>query len=127
MADVTKEQVIDYLSGLSVMELSGLVEELEDKWGVSAEAAAPVMMAGAGAAGGAEAEEQTEFDVMLQSFGQQKIKVIKAAREITGLGLKDAKELVESAPTAIKEGLEKEEAEKIKEQLEEAGAEVELK
>ena len=127
MADVTKEQVVDFLSNMSVMELSGLVEELEDKWGVSAEAAAPVMMAGAAGAAGGEAEEQTEFDVMLQSFGQQKIKVIKAAREITGLGLKDAKELVESAPTAIKEGLEKEEAEKLKEQLEEAGAEVELK
>ncbi len=127
MADVTKEQVIDFLSDMSVMDLAGLVEELEDKWGVSAEAAAPVMMAGAAGAGGGEAEEQTEFDVMLTSFGQQKIKVIKAAREITGLGLKDAKELVESAPTAIKEGLEKEEAEKLKEQLEEAGGEVELK
>ena len=126
MADVTKEQVIDFLSDMSVMDLAGLVEELEDKWGVSAEAAAPVMMAGAAGAGGGEAEEQTEFDVMLTSFGQQKIKVIKAVREITGLGLKDAKELVESAPTAVKEGLEKEEAEKIKEQLEEAGAEVEL-
>ena len=125
MADVTKEQVIDFLSDMSVMDLSGLVEELEEKWGVSAEAAAPVMMAG-GAAGGGEAEEQTEFDVMLQSFGQQKIKVIKAAREITGLGLKDAKELVESAPTAIKEGIEKDEAEKLKEQLEEVGAEVEI-
>lgn len=126
MADVTKEQVIDFLSEMSVMDLSGLVEELEEKWGVSAEAAAPVMMAGA-AGGGAEAEEQTEFDVMLTSFGQQKIKVIKAAREITGLGLKDAKELVESAPTAIKEGLEKEEAEKLVEQLQDAGAEAELK
>ena len=125
MADVTKEQVVDFLSDMSVMDLAGLVEELEEKWGVSAEAAAPVMMAGP--AGGAEAEEQTEFDVMLTSFGQQKIKVIKAAREITGLGLKDAKELVESAPTAIKEGIEEDEANKLKEQLEEAGAEVEIK
>lgn len=126
MADVTKEQVVDFLSDLSVMELSDLVGELEEKWDVSADAAAPVMMAGAGAGEGGEEEEQTEFDVMLKSFGDQKIKVIKAAREITGLGLKDAKELVESAPTAIEEGLDKEEAEGLKEQLEEAGAEVEL-
>ncbi len=127
MADVNKEQVIDYLSDLSVMELSDLVEELEDKWGVSAEAAAPVMMAGGAAGGGGAEEEQTEFDVVLKSFGAQKIKVIKAAREITGLGLKDAKDLVESAPTPIKEGLDKDEAEDIKEKLEESGAEVELK
>ncbi len=126
MADVSKEQVIDYLSDLSVMELSELVDELEDKWGVSAEAAAPVMMAGGAAGAGGGEEEQTEFDVVLKSFGAQKIKVIKAAREITGLGLKDAKDLVESAPAPIKEGLDKDEAEEIKEKLEEAGAEVEL-
>ncbi len=126
MADVTKEQVVDFLSNMSVIELSDLVTELEEKWDVSAAAAAPVMMAGAAGAAGAAAEEQTEFDVVLKSFGQQKIKVIKAAREITGLGLKDAKELVESAPTKVKEGIEKEEAEKIKEQLEEVGAEVEI-
>lgn len=127
MADVTREQVIDFLSDMSVVELSDLVEELEDKWDVSAEAAGPVMMAGAAGAGGAEEEEQTAFDVVLESFGDQKIKVIKAVREITGLGLKDAKEKVEAAPTPIEEGLEKEEAEGLKEQLEDAGAEVELK
>lgn len=126
MADVTKDQVVEFLSNMSVMELSDLVTELEDKWDVSAAAAAPVMMAGPGGAGGGAEEEQTEFDVVLKSFGQQKIKVIKAAREITGLGLKDAKELVESAPTKVKEGIEKDEAEKLKEQLEEVGAEVEI-
>jgi large subunit ribosomal protein L7/L12 len=128
MADVTKEQVVDYLSGLSIMDLMALKEELEEKWGVDASAAvAAVPMAGAAAAGGAAAEEQTEFDVVLASFGDKKIQVIKAVREITGLGLKDAKELVEGAPKAIKEGIEKDEAEKIKGQLEEAGATVELK
>ncbi len=125
MADVSREDVIEFLSNMSVIDLSGLVEELEEKWGVSAAAAAPVMMAGP--AGAAAEEEQTEFDVVLESFGQQKIKVIKAVREITGLGLKDAKDLVESAPATIKEGLESEEAEKLKEQLEEVGATVEVK
>lgn len=126
MADVTREQVIDFLSEMSVMDLAGLVEELEEKWGVSAAAAAPVMMAGPAAAGAAEAE-QTEFDVILENFGGQKIKVIKAVRELTGLGLKDAKDLVESAPAPIKEGVDKDEAESIKEKLEEAGATVEIK
>lgn len=126
MADVTKEQVIEFLSGMSVMDLAGLVEELEDKWGVSAAAAAPVMMAGP-VAGGAVEEEKTDFDVVMTSFGQQKIKVIKAVREITGLGLKEAKEKVEGVPATIKEGLQEEEANKIKEQLEEVGATVELK
>ena len=127
MADVTKEEVIDYLSDLSVMELSDLVGELEDKWDVTAGGGAPVMMAGgAGGEAGGE-EEQTAFDVVLKGFGDQKIKVIKAVREITGLGLKDAKEKVESAPTTIEEGLEKDEAEGLKEQLEESGAEAELK
>ncbi len=127
MADVTKEQVVDFLSNLSVMELSELVTELEDKWGV--EASAAVAVAAGPAAGGAapEAEEQTEFDVMLTSFGDKKIQVIKAVREHTGLGLKDAKDLVESAPAAVKEAVDKEEAEKIKEALEGAGATVELK
>ncbi len=127
MADVSKEEVIDYLSELSVVELSDLVGELEDKWDVSADAAVAAMPAGGAAGGGAEEEEQTAFDVILESFGDQKIKVIKAVREITGLGLKDAKEKVESAPTPIEEGLEKEDAEDLQEQLEEAGAEVELK
>jgi large subunit ribosomal protein L7/L12 len=125
MADVTKEQVVDFLSNMSVMDLAGLVKELEEKWDVSAAAAMPVAMA-AGPAAAAE-EEQTEFDVILASFGDQKIKVIKAVRGMTGLGLKDAKDLVESAPSAIKEGVDKEEAEKVKAELEEAGATVELK
>ena len=126
MADVTKEQVIEFLSGMSVMDLAGLVEELEDKWGVTAAAAAPVMMMGAGAGAAAE-EEKTDFDVVMTSFGQQKIKVIKAVREITGLGLKEAKEKVEAVPATIKEGLEEEEANKLKEMLEDVGATVELK
>ncbi|MFW5968901.1 MAG: 50S ribosomal protein L7/L12 [Persicimonas sp.] len=127
MADVSKEDVVEYLSNLSVMELAELKDELEDKWGV--EASAAVAVAGAPGAGGGEeaAEEQTEFDVMLQSFGDKKIQVIKAVREHTGLGLKDAKELVESAPAAVKEAVDKEEAETVKEALEDAGAEVELK
>ncbi len=125
MADVTKEQVVDFLSNMSVMDLAGLVKELEEKWDVSAAAAMPVAMA-AGPAAAAE-EEQTEFDVILASFGDQRVKVIKAVRGMTGLGLKDAKDLVESAPSAIKEGVDKEEAEKVKAELEEAGATVELK
>ncbi|TXD43312.1 50S ribosomal protein L7/L12 [Lujinxingia vulgaris] len=126
MADVTKEQVVEFLSNMSVMDLAGLVEELEEKWGVSAAAAAPVMMA-AGPGGAEAAAEQTEFDVVLASFGDQKIKVIKAVRELTGLGLKDAKDLVEGAPSTVKEGVEKDEAEKVKAALEEVGATVELK
>lgn len=126
MADVTKEQVIEFLSGMTVMDLAGLVEELEDKWGVTAAAAAPVMMAGPGGGAAAE-EEKTDFDVVMTSFGQQKIKVIKAVREITGLGLKEAKEKVENVPATIKEGLDEAEANKLKEQLEDVGATVELK
>jgi large subunit ribosomal protein L7/L12 len=127
MADVTKEQVVDFLSNLSVMELSDLVGELEDKWGVEASAAVAVAAGPAGAGGEAAAEEQTEFDVVLESFGDKKIQVIKAVREHTGLGLKDAKDLVESAPAPIKEAVDKDEAEKVKEALEGAGATVELK
>ncbi|AWV91120.1 50S ribosomal protein L7/L12 [Bradymonas sediminis] len=126
MADVTKEQVVEFLSNLSVMEISDLVTELEDKWGVEASAAVAIA-AGPAAGPAAAAEEQTEFDVMLTSFGAKKIQVIKAVREITGLGLKDAKDLVEGAPAAIKEGVDKDEAEKMKESLEAAGASVELK
>jgi large subunit ribosomal protein L7/L12 len=126
MADVTKEQVVDFLSSMSVMEISELVTELEDEWGVEASAAVAVA-AGPAAGGGEEAEEQTAFDVMLTSFGDKKIQVIKAVRGHTGLGLKDAKDLVESAPTAVKEGVDKDEAETVKEALEEAGASVELK
>jgi large subunit ribosomal protein L7/L12 len=128
MADVTKQDVIDFIANMSVLELSELVKELEEKFGVSA--AAPVaMMAAAGPAGdaGAAVEEKTEFDVILTTAGDKKIAVIKEVRAITGLGLKEAKELVDSAPKAVKEGIAKEEAEKIKAQLEEAGAQVELK
>lgn len=127
MADVTKEQVVDYLSGLSIMDLMALKTELEDKWGVDASAAVAVAAGPAAAAGGAEAEEQTEFDVVLTSFGEKKIQVIKAVRELTGLGLKDAKDLVEAAPTNVKEAVDKDEADKMKETLEGAGASVEIK
>src|SRR5690625_3824807 len=123
----TKEEVLEAVSEMYVMDVVELVEMMEEKFGVSA--AAPVAVA-AGAAGGAEggaAEEQTEFDVVLTSFGDNKVAIIKAVRAITGLGLKEAKQAVESAPTPLKEGIEKEEAEKIKAELEEAGAQVELK
>lgn len=128
MAEVTKEDVIEFIANMSVLDLSELVKELEEKFGVSA-AAPMAMMAAAGPAGdaGAAAEEQTEFDVMLIAAGDKKIGVIKEVRAITGLGLKDAKALVDGAPKAVKEGVAKEEAEKIKAQLEEAGAQVELK
>ncbi|MGA1846788.1 50S ribosomal protein L7/L12 [Deferribacter abyssi] len=126
---ITKEQVIEFIENMSVLELAEFVKELEEKFGVSA--AAPVaMVAGApGAAGGAEsgAEEKTEFDVILQSAGDKKVQVIKVVREITGLGLKEAKALVDGAPKAVKEGIAKEEAEQIKTKLEEAGATVEIK
>jgi large subunit ribosomal protein L7/L12 len=128
MADITKADVIEFIANMSVLELSEMVKEMEEKFGVSA--AAPVaMMAGpaAGDAGAAEAEQKTEFDVVLLSPGDKKIGVIKEVRAITGLGLKDAKQLVDDAPKPVKEGIAKEEAEKIKEQLEAAGAQVELK
>ena len=124
MADLDK--IADELSGLTVIEAADLAKLLEEKWGVSA--AAPVAMAAAPIAdGGAAAEEQSEFDVVLASFGEKKINVIKEVRAITGLGLKEAKDLVESAPKEIKEGISKDEADKIKEQLESAGATVEIK
>jgi len=122
---VSKEEVVDFLSNMPVIELAEMVKELEEKWGVSA--AAPVAMAAGPAAGGAAAEEKTEFDVMLMSAGSSKISVIKEVRGITGLGLKEAKDLVESAPKAVKEGIPKDEAEKIKEALAKAGATVEVK
>lgn len=123
MAELNKEKVVDYLSQLPVIELAGLVKELEEKWGVSA--AAPVAVA---AAGGAEAaEEKTEFTVTLVSMGSNKIAVIKEVRSITGLGLKEAKDLVEAAPKAIKTDIAKDEAEKVKTALEKAGAKVEVK
>jgi large subunit ribosomal protein L7/L12 len=127
-ADITKEDVIEFIANMSVLDLSELVKEMEEKFGVSA--AAPVAMMAAGPADGSGAgaeEEQTEFDVILTAFGDKKIQVIKEVRAITGLGLKDAKELVDSAPKPVKEAVAKEEAEKIKAQLEEAGAQVEVK
>lgn len=120
-----KEQVVEFLSNMPVIELAQLIEDLEEKWGVSAAAPAAVAVAAPGAAGAAE--EKTEFDVMLMSAGSSKINVIKEVRGLTGLGLKEAKELVESAPKAIKEAVAKDEAEKIKEALEKAGATVEIK
>jgi large subunit ribosomal protein L7/L12 len=124
------EKMMDDIKGMTVLELNELVKALEDEFGVSAAAAAPVMMAGAvpgAAAGGEAAEEKTEFDVVLNSIGDKKINVIKAVREVSSLGLKEAKELVESAPAKIKEGVNKEEAEEVKKKFEEAGAQVEIK
>jgi len=130
MADINQQQVVDYIKGISVLELSNLVKTLETELGVSA--AMPMgmpMMGGGAAAGGAAApvEEKTEFDVILTDIGSQKINVIKVVREATSLGLKEAKDLVESAPKPIKEGVTKDEAEAIKKKFEEAGAKVEIK
>ena len=128
MAKITKEDVIDFIANMSVLDLSELVKEMEEKFGVSAAAPVAMMAAGPGGdAGGAQAEEQTEFNVILTAFGDKKIQVIKEVRAITGLGLKDAKTLVDDAPKPVKEGIPKDEAEKIKSQLEEAGAQVEVK
>ena len=126
MADITQDQVVEFLSGLTVMQLVDLTKTLEEKWDVKA---APVAAAVAAPAdgGGAAAEEQTEFTVVLKSFGSAKIQVIKAVREITGLGLKDAKALVDEAPKDIKDGVSKQEADEIAEKLKAAGAEVEIK
>ncbi len=130
MADISQEQVVDYLSNLPVIQLAGLIKTLEDKWGVKA---APVAVAAAPGAGGGAApaaapkEEQTEFNVELKEAGGNKIAVIKVVREITGLGLKEAKDLVEGAPKTLKEGVSKAESEEMKKKLEEAGAKVELK
>jgi len=126
MGDVTKEDVVEFIANMSVLDLSELVKELEEKFGVSA--AAPMAMAMAAPAdGAADAEEQTEFDVILEAAGDKKIAVIKEVRAITGLGLKEAKALVDGAPKAVKEGIAKEEADKVKEQLEGAGAQVSVK
>ena len=126
MAEVTQEQIVEYIKGISVMELSQLVKALEEELGVSA--AVPVAMAGAVAApGAAAAEEQTEFTVTLTDIGAKKINVIKAVREVTSLGLKEAKDLVESAPKAVKEGVPKDEAEAIKKKFEAVGAKAEIK
>jgi large subunit ribosomal protein L7/L12 len=123
MADLQK--IVDDLSGLTVLQAAELAKLLEEKWGVSA--AAAIAVAGPAAAAAAPAEEKTEFTVMLAAVGDKKIEVIKEVRALTGLGLKEAKDLVEAAPKAVKEGVAKEEAEKIKAQLEKAGAKVELK
>jgi large subunit ribosomal protein L7/L12 len=128
---VTQQQVVEYIKGISVLELSQLVKTLESELGVSAAAAMPMampgMMAGGGAAAAAPAEEKTEFTVTLTDIGSNKINVIKAVREVTSLGLKEAKDLVESAPKPIKEGVSKDEAANIKKKFEEAGAKVEIK
>ncbi len=124
---MTKDQIIEAIKEMTVLELNELVKACEEEFGVSAAAPVAMVAAGGAAAGGAAAEEQTEFDVILKSAGAKKINVIKVVRGITGLGLKEAKALVDEAPNAIKEGVEKAEAEDIKKQLEEAGAEVEMK
>jgi large subunit ribosomal protein L7/L12 len=128
MSDLTQDQVVEYLSNLTILQIKELTDTLEDQWGVSA--AAAVAVAAGPAAGGeaaGAAEEKTEFDVILASAGAKKIQVIKAVREITGLGLKEAKGLVDDAPKPVKEGVSKAEAEEIQGKLEEAGAQVELK
>ena len=125
MAEVTKEQVVEFIEKMSVLELAELVKELEEKFGVSA--AAPVAVAAAPAGEAAPAEEKDEFDVVLTAAGDKKINVIKVVRAVTGLGLKEAKDLVDGAPQAVKEALPKAEAEELKKQLVEAGASVELK
>ena len=123
-----QEEIISKLEEMSVLEINELVKTLEERWGVSAAAAAaPVAVAAGGGAAEAAAEEKDEFDVVLTAVGDKKINVIKAVREVTSLGLKDAKDLVESAPATVKEGVSKEEAEEIKKKFEEAGAQVELK
>jgi large subunit ribosomal protein L7/L12 len=128
MTDITKEKVIEFIANMSVLELSEMVKELEEKFGVSASAPVAMMAAGPiGDAGAGAAEEQTEFDVILVAAGDKKIQVIKEVRAITSLGLKEAKALVDEAPKPVKEGIDKESAEKIKAQLEEAGAQVEIK
>jgi large subunit ribosomal protein L7/L12 len=126
MADITREQVVDYLSSLSVMDIAALTKELEEKWGVSA---APVAVAGPAMAdaGAAAVEEKTEFNVELTDVGAKKINVIKVIREITNLGLKEAKDLVEAAPKMVKEAVSKDEAADIKKKLEESGATVTIK
>jgi large subunit ribosomal protein L7/L12 len=125
MAELNQQDVIEYIKGMSVLEVSEMVKKLEDELGVQAAAAVPVAVAAAG--GGEASEEQTEFDVILTAIGDKKINVIKAVREVTSLGLKEAKDLVEAAPKAVKEGISKDEAEAVKKKFEAAGAQVELK
>ena len=125
MAELNQQDVIEYIKGMSVLEVSEMVKKLEDELGVQAAAAVPVAVAAAG--GGEASEEKTEFDVILTAIGDKKINVIKAVREVTSLGLKEAKDLVEAAPKAVKEGISKDEAEEVKKKFEAAGAQVELK
>jgi len=128
MAEITREQIVDHLSNLSVIQIAELIKDLENKWGVKAAPAAVAVAAGPAAAAEApKVEEKTEFDVVLAAAGANKIQVIKAIREITGLGLKEAKDLVEAAPKNVKEGVSKNDAEEMKKKLTEAGATVELK
>jgi large subunit ribosomal protein L7/L12 len=127
MADVNKEQVVDFLSKMSVLDLAALTKELEDKWGVKAAPVAVAAAPGAAAAAAAPAPEQTEFTVILMDAGANKIGVIKAVREVTNLGLKEAKDLVDGAPKTVKEGVNKADAENIKKKLTEAGAKVDVK
>ena len=127
MAALTKDQIIEAIKEMNVMDLSALVKELEEVFGVSAAAPVAVAAAAPAAGGGEAAEEKTEFDVVLAEAGPEKIKVIKVVRELTGLGLKEAKDLVDGAPSKVKEGISKEEAEAMKAKIEEAGAKVELK
>jgi large subunit ribosomal protein L7/L12 len=132
MAELSQQEVIEYIKGISVLELSQLVKALERELGVSAASAMPMAMAGMGAGGGAAAgaaavEEQTEFSVILTAVGEKKINVIKVVREVTSLGLKEAKDLVEAAPKPVKEGIPKAEAEGIRKKFEEVGAKVEIK
>ena len=124
---LSKNEVVDFLSNMTVIEIADLVKELEEKWGVSASAPVAVAAPGVGASDAASVEEKTEFEVVLVAMGDKKINVIKEVRSITGLGLKEAKELVEGAPKSVKQGVPKEEAEKMKAGLEKAGAKVELK
>ena len=124
---IAKQEILDALSSMTVLELSQLIKDMEEKFGVSAAAAVAVAAPAAGGAAAAAAEEQTEFTVILAAAGENKVNTIKAVREVTGLGLKEAKDLVDGAPTAVKEGVNKADAEAIKKKLEEAGAKVEIK
>ncbi|MEE9179337.1 MAG: 50S ribosomal protein L7/L12 [Vicinamibacteria bacterium] len=127
MADITQQDVVSYVKGISVLELAELVKTLEDELGVKAAVAMPMAVAAPGAAGGPAAEEKTDFDVVLTAVGDKKINVIKAVREVTSLGLKEAKDVVEGVPNTVKEGVPKEEAEAIKKKFADVGATVELK
>ncbi len=127
MSEITKDDVVKFIEGMTVLELSALVKELEEKFGVSAAAPMMAAVAGPGAAAAAPAEEKTEFDAILTGFGAEKIQVIKVVRAITNLGLKEAKDLVEGVPKAIKEGVSKDEAADIKKKIEEVGGTVEIK